>query len=276
MGSAAHQIDGRKVERTLPFETQGPRGVSGEEAEAHRDQDQEGGGAAQERSEEGQGKRRKEREGARGSGFILDPSVSADYELQLEEDCHFVEVFPDEGTAAILSVPGALAPISNIGKLWNSLVRWILSGKSGFARFLRTLGRHEPLADKGTAQPVWPVPAPYPQWMMRVEKSKVNYKQMYVEKAVNLMILSSSWLHLGKPLVAPATLALGSSLTKKQWGVVKRYERLISEFLQVGDIGPAAMGRSAAKVESLSSLLVELETAAAKTAAPYEHRPAAQ
>lgn len=276
MGSAAHQIDGRKVERTLPFETQGPRGVSGEEAEAHRDQDQEGGGAAQERSEEGQGKRRKEREGARGSGFILDPSVSADYELQLEEDCHFVEVFPAEGTAAILSVPGALAPISNIGKLWNSLVRWILSGKSGFARFLRTLGRHEPLADKGTAQPVWPVPAPYPQWMVRVEKSKVNYKQMYVEKAVNLMILSSSWLHLGKPLVAPATLALGSSLTKKQWGVVKRYERLISEFLQVGDIGPAAMGRSAAKVESLSSLLVELETAAAKTAAPYEHRPAAQ
>lgn len=155
--------------------------------------------------------------------------MSADYELQLEEDCHFVEVFPAEGTAAILSVPGALAPISNIGKLWNSLVRWILSGKSGFARFLRTLGRHEPLADKGTAQPLWPVPAPYPQWMMRVEKSKANYKQMYVEKAVNLMILSSSWLHLGKPLVAPATLALGSSLTKKQWGVVKRYERLISD-----------------------------------------------
>ena len=150
MGSAAHQIDGRKVERTLPFETQGPRGVSGEEADAHRDQDQEGGGAAQERSEEGQGKRRKEREGARGSGFILDPSVS---ELQLEEDCDFVEVFPAEGTAAILSVPGALAPISNIGKLWNSLVRWILSGKSGFARFCELLDAMNPWQTRAQLSP---------------------------------------------------------------------------------------------------------------------------
>ena len=144
--------------------------------------------------------------------------MSADYELQLEEDCHFVEVFPAEGTAAILSVPGALAPISNIGKLWNSLVRWILSGKSGFARFLRTLGRHEPLADKGTAQPLWPVPAPYPQWMMRVEKSKVNYKQMYVEKAVNLMILSSSWLHLGKPTGCSCHLSFGLLLDEEAVG----------------------------------------------------------
>ena len=36
------------------------------------------------------------------------------------------------------------------------------------------------------------------------------------------------------------------------------------------------MGRTAAKVESLAEILIELEQKVAKTLLPYEHRPAAQ
>lgn len=88
---------------------------------------------------------------------------------------------PRRGTSsdadlAAVRVPGAGAPVSNVLKLWNSLARWILSGNSGFAKFLRSL-QGEPLADRGTATSLWPIPAPYPRWIVGGNKGeRVNYK----------------------------------------------------------------------------------------------------
>lgn len=90
----------------------------------------------------------------------------------------------------------------------------------------------------------------------------VNYKRMCVEKAINLACLVLSWLHLNRPKTAPASLWLGRPLTSKQWGVVKRFERLFAGVASSGDFGPSAMGRSAAKVESLVAILHGLEETA--------------
>ena len=198
------------------------------------------------------------------------------YEPHLEEDCHpFDEVFPGESTETILHVPGSKAPVSNVLKIWNSLARWIFESKTGFASFLRTL-RSTPPADGGTAPPLWPIPAPYPCWFQKENKAQKNYKRMCVEKATNLLILSLSWLHLNRPARAPAMLSLSNHLSAKQWGVVKRFERLFEDLALTGDFGPSTMGRSAAKVESLVSVLENLHEATRRVASPYEHHGTAQ
>jgi hypothetical protein len=112
--------------------------------------------------------------------------------------------------------------------------------------------------------------------MTRGSGDKVNYKRMVVEKAVNLMIIALSWLHLNKPEKAPSCLGLGAPLSTKQWATVKRLEKLAQGLAKTGEFGPSSMGRTAAKVESLAEILIELEQKVAKTLSPYEHRPAAQ
>lgn len=99
---------------------------------------------------------------------------------------------------------------------------------------------------------------------------------MCIEKAINLIVLGLSWLHLGRPLVAPASMALDAELTYKQWGVVKRFEKLITELANSGDFGPSNMGRTAAKVESLVFLLERLQRATEQVVTNYEHRNTAQ
>ena len=91
---------------------------------------------------------------------------------------------------------------------------------------------------------------------------------------MNVVVLALSWLHLGQPAAPPSAMSLQSPLTRQQWRVVKRLEHLSSNLFNAGKIEPASMGRSAAKVESLASLLGELREAARKLASPYEHRDA--
>lgn len=202
--------------------------------------------------------------------------MKTNYEPQLDESCHpFEEVFPTEDAEAALYVPGSQAPTSNMLKIWNSLARLIFSGQAGFAQFLKTL-RSRPSADEGTALPLWPIPAPYPRWLRKNAEERVNYKRMCIEKAINMIVLSLSWMHLGRPAVAPSCMMLGNELSAKQWGVTKRFERLITDLAQAGDFGPTNIGRSAAKVESLAFLLERLQKATQDVVGSYEHQRTAQ
>eukprot|EP00438_Fugacium_kawagutii_P020227 Skav232464 [mRNA] locus=scaffold2877:29131:33540:+ [translate_table: standard] len=174
-------------------------------------------------------------------------------------------------------MPGAQAPTSNVFSLWNSMVRWILkSSSASFAKFLRSLRSIKPSVHDGTADHLWPMPPPYPKWLEEGAKEKKNYKRMCIEKFVNLLVLCLSWMSLGKPATASPGMALHSPLTKRQKQVVQRMERLSAEFFESKDIKAADMGRSAAKVESLSALLTELQEVALTAASPYEHRFPAQ
>ena len=73
-------------------------------------------------------------------------------------------------------------------------------------------------------------------------------------------------------MVAPSSICFGRELTYKQWGVVKRFERLMTELADSGDSGPSNM----AKVESLAVLLERLQKATKNVMTNYEHRSTAQ
>ena len=95
------------------------------------------------------------------------------------------------------------------------------------------------------------------------------------QKGVNLLVLALSWLHMKCPKKCPSCLAPGRPLSKKQWGVVQRLESFLCSLEEVGDVGPAEMGRSAAKNEGLDVLLHDLQVQAAQLlTTSYTARPA--
>ena len=125
---------------------------------------------------------------------------------------------------------------------------------------------HNDLDDApGTASSLWPMSAPYNRWFVKGNWQPEKHESAEVcrQKAVNLMILALSWLHMKSPCVCPRGLSRHHQLSRKQWGVVKRLETMFSSLEAVGDIGPSQMGRAAAKNEGLDSLLHDLHERAA-------------
>lgn len=102
------------------------------------------------------------------------------------------------------------------------------------------------------------MPVPYPRWLLaenEVKPGMRQFKKMCLQKAVNFVIIALSWLHLNRPHVAPKCMHLHATLTGRQWNIVKRLGRQMSELADVPAVGPDAMGRTAVKVEGLDSIL---------------------
>lgn len=163
-----------------------------------------------------------------------------------------------------VDVPGAKAPVVNVLALWSSMARPLLRSKTNFATFLHSFLHNEPSAEEGTADQLWPIPAPYPTWLSgeHLQWRQVRRVTRARQMAVNLVVLGLSWLHMGRPKTAPKAMSLRSTLTKAQWVTVKRMEGYFEDLIRVGDVGPAQMGRAAAKMEGLDSLLGELHDVA--------------
>ena len=100
--------------------------------------------------------------------------------------------------------------------------------------------------------------APFPQLFLKKQNAK-DRDWVRRSQAVNLIVLALSWLHLGKPSKCPADLTCSTPLSSMQWSVVSRLGEQVADVLRVGVVGPAEMGRGAAKVESLDELVSFLE-----------------
>eukprot|EP00438_Fugacium_kawagutii_P035056 Skav236663 [mRNA] locus=scaffold338:109507:114366:- [translate_table: standard] len=184
----------------------------------------------------------------------------------------------DGGALPAASVPGSRAPPCSVVQLWNSMARWVLSSSSNFSTFLKSLLSTTPAAEAGTAHPLWPMPVPFPEvWGRSLKKSWCDPGSWARKKSINLLIAALNWLHMGRPKQCPAAVALGARLSGCQWRVVRRFERLQSDVATSGEINAEAMGRTAARVESLDQLLVLLQQQAVSLReAGYEHRLQAQ
>eukprot|EP00435_Cladocopium_sp_Y103_P037015 s110_g9.t1 len=136
----------------------------------------------------------------------------------------------------------------------------MLSSKSTFASFWRSLQCLEPSVDGGTAPALWPLPLPYPQVCLHEQKGSVDlpFPVRARQKALNLCVAALSWLHLKKPSRAPAVMASGTKLSHQQKLIVRRLEKFFAEISADGNVGPKEMGRTAAKFESLDDVIDEL------------------
>ena len=140
---------------------------------------------------------------------------------------------PGNGTATRehLKVPGSGAPVVSVPGLANSMTRRVLSSKCSFAAFLSDL-TCEPGTSTSASPSVWPVPLPYPEVCRAYGLGASAWKKRYV----NLAVAGMDWLYLLRPRRAPAELAAGSPLTKRQWDVVTLLEQYLDgcDFLTEG------------------------------------------
>lgn len=177
--------------------------------------------------------------------------------LPEEEGCAIFEAPPGEDFAAV-HVPGSAAPTLRIESLWMSITRWVLRSGGPFASFLHSYIGNKSIAQVDTAHSLWPLPAPYPQWLkVGGGRDRSGLELGGRQRAVNLAVLALSWLHLGCPAKCPAGLWCGMQLSGKQKQVVSHLESHFQD-VQIGEVGPAEMGRSAARVESLIDFLHDL------------------
>lgn len=153
------------------------------------------------------------------------------------------------------SVPGANARTVNATSLWNSLARWVLKSRSPFSTFWHSYLHNDQTDAFGTASDLWPMPAPYNGWFW---KNEGQPRKCARQKAVNLVVLMLSWLHMKRPSRCPPGLSPHTRLSRKQWGILRRFEAQLKGVELVGMVGPAEMGRTAAKMEGLDSILHDL------------------
>ena len=157
-----------------------------------------------------------------------------------------------------ITVPGSGAPTVNIFSLWSSLQRWLLSSSTRFSSFLHSFLHNKPSESGGTTSSLWPITAPYPELFKKGGVKGRSRRQRCRQMAVNLLVLSLSWLHMHKPKKSPRELNRHGKLSAAQWSVVKRFELRLDALAEVGDVGPVEMGRAAVKTEGLVSILHDL------------------
>ena len=161
-----------------------------------------------------------------------------------------------------IRVPGAKASTFCGRKLFNQFLRGVLSSHSGFGLFARTSIGLTIRQDDACTEPVacgFPVPLPYPEALRKSWKS--SPREVSRKKMMNVVIIALNYLQLDRPPRCPSHLLPGRRLSAQQWGLIRRLEKFLDCWLDNEDIGPAEMGRTAPKVESLEESIAHLAEA---------------
>ena len=154
-------------------------------------------------------------------------------------------------------VPGSQASTMKVQSMWNSLFRWLLESKAGkLTSFCRTvlLRRADRANIPCTPEAVWPLPFPYSEDDMKL----APHQEAALQRALNFAVLVLNWLQLGEPSKPPVNYSPNANPTSEQMSMLQRLRRFFVDWSESPPIDAAAMGRSAAKVESLEDQLAIL------------------
>ena len=160
---------------------------------------------------------------------------------------------------SILRVPGARASTVHAG-IWDLIFSALLGARTDLSRFLHSMLSSCAPVQRAPERQVWPMPLPFPE-MFRKRRSR-GKGEAQRKWALNYIVLVLDWFHLGERLVSVDSFRVGCRLNKSQWKVVKRLTPLVDSWNIQTEVGPAEMGRCAAKVESVEEELKRLEEAA--------------
>lgn len=159
------------------------------------------------------------------------------------------------------NVPGARASTLRIHSLWRSCCRLIFKSGGAFSSFLWCMiNKPGPTKPSPTAC-CWPMPLPFFHcFQKRVTSDEPKDKAFKI--AVALQIAFLNWLHLGKPGLAPAEICGLQHLSGEQELVVERFGKLASAWNDHPEIEASDLGRTAAKQESIESMLLRISSMA--------------
>ena len=143
--------------------------------------------------------------------------------------------------------------------LLNSLPRRLLHLDSQLGHFARSIRRQRGQPKPRTASSstdAWPMPPPYPE---AFRETSDNFEVRARKRAVNSIVIGLSFLHLRGEREAPRSILLGTRLSSRQWSVVRRIEKMLEAWIIHPLVTTESMGRSAAKVDELESVLAQLQ-----------------
>lgn len=129
-------------------------------------------------------------------------------------------------------------------------------GKSKISLIFHSARSQRPSVRSPETQ-VWPMPLPFPEMHVR-RKNRGSRQQIdgCRKLGLNFIILVFNFLASGNDLSWRSCCpGLGTPLNRNQWSVVKRMRPLIDEWNSEEAVGPKEMGRTAAKTESIESLV---------------------
>ena len=161
-------------------------------------------------------------------------------------------------TPGSVKVPGAGATTVHAG-IWDLAFRVLLRARCGLSAYLHSILASRAAVEVAPEEQVWPMPLPFPEVHRRASGKK--QRDASRKLGLNYIILILNWLSVGERLVGTDAIRLGARLNKKQWMVVKRLTPLVDGWNAQGSVDADAMGRSAAKVESIEEELHRLEEA---------------
>ena len=158
-------------------------------------------------------------------------------------------------------VPGSEAPSVSVPGLWNSFGRHLSRHGGSLASFFQCMcsNRPRPRDDGSPGAVVWPIPLPYPE----IFCGRGCGRDLWKRRRLCLQIVVLNWLWLGKPRVAPFSIAIGQKLTSRQWRTVRLLEHLAEDGNSLTRVDAADMGRVASKTEGSAYELRALHRAAA-------------
>lgn len=119
---------------------------------------------------------------------------------------------------------------------------------------------------------LFPMPIPYPEVFEK--RFKESSTRQATKQIVVMLVIVLDYLYLNRPRSVAGSLEPEQRLNKRQWEGVKRLEGYVEAWTTVSPIGPAEMGRTAAKMEDLESLLNSLEKEALAIAKDDSYFPA--
>ena len=156
-------------------------------------------------------------------------------------------------------LPGAAATPVASSELWNTFFSVLGRAKTPLANFWHSLRSAPPGKLPGQRGRLWPMPVPYPD--LHRPGGQRSRSDVPRKLALNATVLVWSWLYLGQPATPRRSdaLGLGTPLSSEQWAVVETLGRGVEAWNAQPLIGPEAMGRNAAKVESCEEILRALE-----------------
>ena len=160
--------------------------------------------------------------------------------------------------------PGEGASTVHASRIWNDLFDLLTKIKSRLAAAFHS-ARTKPSEVKAPSGKVWPCPLPFPE----MHRRKANRRQCDAPRklALNFVVLVMNLFHNGQTHFARAVPGLGTALNFEQWSFVKKMTPLIDQWNSEPPVTSEVMGRSAAKVESVETLLGHLEEAVSPLAA---------
>ncbi|CAE7238074.1 unnamed protein product [Symbiodinium sp. CCMP2456] len=169
-------------------------------------------------------------------------------------------------------VPGSGATTVDPVALWKALPRLLLAGDNSFAVFFSSYFRcAQDRPEPGhTASSPWPMPLPYfgaCDGEKNVSESLNDGRQESALKvALNMIVASLSWLHLGRPREAPLAVRGFRHLSSEQWAHVNRLAGMMRDIVCHSPVSAEDMGRVASKIENLEDVASSLRKKADRLA----------